>query len=140
VVCTGGYFAAGFIGTIGHGDNWDRIDPSNKHPFLVKDEGAARQLAQLYDFFTALPYWRMDPSQQMVRGNCICMAIPGEVYVVYVPSGGRVELDLTKAKPGMKARWYHAKEGKFHDAMPIAVGGWQQFEAPGNEDWALLVQ
>jgi hypothetical protein len=140
VVCAGGYFAAGFIGTIGHGDNWDRIDPSNKHPFLVKDEGAASQLALLYDFFTALPYWRMEPRQSLVRGNGICLAIPSEAYVVYAPSGGRIEVDLSSAKPAMKARWYHAGEGKFRDAGAVTAGGWQQFEAPDKEDWALLVR
>jgi hypothetical protein len=37
----GRVFAAGFIATLGHGDPWDRIDPANRHPFVVRDAGAA---------------------------------------------------------------------------------------------------
>src|ERR1041384_2810644 len=55
IACAGGYFAAGFNGTIGHADAWNRIDPPNRYDFTVKDEGAAAQLAALHDFFTALP-------------------------------------------------------------------------------------
>ena len=54
IVCAGGYFAAGFHGTIGHSDVWNRIDAPNHYTFTVKDEGAAAQLGALHDFFTAL--------------------------------------------------------------------------------------
>jgi hypothetical protein len=54
IVCAGGYFAAGFHGTIGHSDVWNRIDAPNHYTFTVKDEGAAAQLATLHEFVTAL--------------------------------------------------------------------------------------
>ncbi|HEX2747058.1 MAG TPA: DUF4038 domain-containing protein [Verrucomicrobiales bacterium] len=50
IVCAGGFFAAGFHGTIGHSDAWNRIDPSSHYTFTLKDEGAANQLRALYDF------------------------------------------------------------------------------------------
>jgi hypothetical protein len=56
IVCAGGYFAAGFHGTIGHSDVWNRIDAPNHYAFTVKDEGAAAQLGALHDFFAALPF------------------------------------------------------------------------------------
>ncbi|HZJ13644.1 MAG TPA: DUF4038 domain-containing protein, partial [Chthoniobacteraceae bacterium] len=59
IVCAGGYFAAGFHGTIGHSDVWNRIDAPNHYTFTIRDEGAAAHLAALHDFFAALPYWRM---------------------------------------------------------------------------------
>src|SRR5262249_13981790 len=61
IVCAGGYIAAGFHGTIGHSDIWNRIDAPHCYRFEVKDEGAAAQLGMLYDFWTRLPYWRMQP-------------------------------------------------------------------------------
>jgi hypothetical protein len=139
-VCAGGYFAAGFISTIGHSDVWDRLEPAAKHPFLLKDEGAPRQLALLYDLFAALPFWRMQPGQSMVRGNGICLAAPGEVYVVYLPEGGRVELDLASPKPGTTAQWFHPKDGTYRDPAPVRAPGWQPFEAPGAGDWVLLIR
>src|SRR6185369_13047038 len=61
IVCAGGSFAAGFHGTIGHSDVWNRIDTPNHYAFTVRDEGAAGQLAALYDFFARLPFARMQP-------------------------------------------------------------------------------
>lgn len=140
IVCAGGYLAAGFIATIGHSDNWDRIDPSSKHPFLVKDEGAASQLALLYEFFTALPFWRMEPSPSKLRGDGICFAVPGEVYVVYAPKGGRIEVNLETPKPGMNARWFHPGQGGFREAAQIIQAGWKAFQPPDDNDWTLLVR
>ena len=34
IVCAGGYFGAGFNGTIGHSDIWNRIDAPNRYFFL----------------------------------------------------------------------------------------------------------
>jgi hypothetical protein len=133
IVCSGGYVAAGFISTIGHSDVWDRIDPSSRHPFLVKDSGAGAQLALLYDFFQALPFWRMEPLPSAVRGNALCFAIPGEVYVVYAPHGGEFSVD-----PGSKpvnARWFNPRSGGFQAST--ATGA--TFTAPDGEDWALVV-
>jgi hypothetical protein len=61
IICAGGYFAAGFHGTIGHNDIWNRIDAPNHYTFQVKDEGAAGQLGILYKFFNELPFWKMQP-------------------------------------------------------------------------------
>ena len=46
IVCAGGYFAAGFHGTIGHSDAWNRIDAPNRYTFTVRDEGAAASWAR----------------------------------------------------------------------------------------------
>ncbi len=137
IVCAGGYLAAGFISTIGHGDNWDVIDPNSKHPFLVKDEGAAGQLALLYDFFTALPFWRMQPSPSQIRGNGICLAIPGEVYVVYLPRGGTpgsrpgicqtgAHCSLVPPKPRRIPRSFADNAGRM---AVLAGAGWQRLGA-----------
>ena len=133
IVCSGGYVAAGFISTIGHSDVWDRIDPTSRHPFLVKDSGAGAQLALLYDFFQALPFWRMEPIPSAVRGDALCFAVPGEVYVVYAPHGGEFSVD-----PGSKpvnARWFNPRSGGFQAST--ATGA--TFTAPDGEDWALVV-
>ena len=90
IVCAGGYFAAGFNGTIGHSDVWNRIDAPNRYPFTVRDEGAAASWARFYDFFTALPFWRMQPFEGVTGDAAVALAEPGKVYVVYLPRGGKV--------------------------------------------------
>ena len=138
IVSAGGHFAAGFISTLGHSDVWDRIDPANRHPFVVKDEGAAGQLGYLHDFFTALPFWRMQPQPERVRGDASCLALPGEVYAAYAPHGGRFSIDIDVAGQPV-TRWLNPRTGEFGAARPVS-SGWQQFQCPDEEDWALLVR
>jgi uncharacterized protein DUF4038/uncharacterized protein DUF5060/zinc carboxypeptidase/collagenase-like protein with putative collagen-binding domain len=139
IVCAGGYLSAGFISTIGHSDNWDRIDPASKHPFFVKDSGAAGQLALLYDFFQSLPYWRMEPLQEYVRGDALCFAARGEVYAIYLPHGGEILVSLELSDKLQTARWFNPRSGAFQPAASSGSGPWRSFIAPDREDWTLLV-
>jgi hypothetical protein len=140
IVCAGGYFAAGFNGTIGHSDVWNRIDAPNHYTFTVEDEGAAAQLGALQDFFAVLPFWRMQPFSG-VTGDAVALAEPGKAYVAYLPHGGSLTLDLTEARGAFNARWFNPRTGKFGEPFRVPEGnGRPNFEAPDNEDWALQLQ
>ena len=139
IVCAGGYFAAGFHGTIGHGDIWNRIDTPNRYPFTVRDEGAANQLGALYDFFTALPHWRMQPFESVTGDLAAALAEPGRLYVVYLPRGGRMTLDLGAVKGRLNAQWFNPRDGAFGEPFAATGGGQADFTAPDNNDWALLL-
>jgi hypothetical protein len=139
IVCAGGYFAAGFHGTIGHSDAWNRIDPTNHYTFSVRDEGAAAQLASLHEFFTALPFWRLQPSAG-VSGDVVALADPGEVYVVYLPQGGAVTLDLTERQGEFTARWFNPRIGQFQSSYKVQRAEKPRFTAPDTNDWVLLVE
>jgi hypothetical protein len=140
IVCAGGYFAAGFHGTIGHSDVWNRIDAPNRYTFTVKDEGAAAQLRALLDFFAALPFWRMQPFAG-VTGDTVALADPGKVYVLYLPHGGAVTTDLSAAQGSLTARWFDPRAGDFGQPMPVTPTTLrQEFRAPDTNDWALLLE
>jgi hypothetical protein len=140
IVCAGGYFAAGFHGTIGHSDVWNRIDAPNRYDFTLKDEGAAGQMALLYDFFTALPYWRMQPFGGVKGDAAVALAEPGEVYVVYLPKGGTLCVDLTGTQGRFRTRWFNPRGGKWTEAPETVGGGRPEFKAPDANDWALLLR
>jgi hypothetical protein len=89
IVCAGGYFSAGFNGTIGHSDIWNRLDRPNHYTFTVRDEGAGAQLGLLYDYFTALPVWKLEPFKGVRGPAVVALADPGNLYVAYLPAGGR---------------------------------------------------
>jgi hypothetical protein len=136
----GGYFAAGFHGTIGHSDAWNRIDAPNHYTFTVKDEGAAAQLGALHNFFAALPYWRMQPFASMT-GDAVALADPGKVYVVYLPHGGATTVDLSAAQGPLTARWFNPRTGEFGQPTPVAPTNLRQnLSAPDTNDWALLIR
>lgn len=139
IVCAGGYFAAGFNGTLGHSDAWERKDAPRRYPFVVKDEGAAGQMAVLYDFFTALPFGRMHPWPQ-VTGEAVALAAPGGVYILYLPHGGRATLDLGEVAGTFTARWFDPRRGTFGEPLEVRGGGPAEFTAPDSADWALLLE
>jgi hypothetical protein len=136
IVCAGGYFAAGFHGTIGHCDSWNRIDAPNRYNFVVQDQGAAGQLGLLYDFFTALPFWRMQPFEG-VTGDAVALAEAGQVYVVYLPHGGNAFVDLSAVKGRLTAQWFNPRDGKLSEPFEVAGGQRAEFHAPDDTDWVL---
>lgn len=140
IVCAGGYFAAGFHGTIGHSDAWNRLDSAHRgrYSFVVQDQGAAAQLAALYRFFTALPYWRMQPFAG-VKDPCLALAEEGRVYVVFAPRGGKVSLDLSSARGQFAARWFNPRTGEYLDGPRVEGAAWRDFFAPDQSDWTLLL-
>jgi hypothetical protein len=140
IVCAGGYLAAGFHGTIGHSDIWNRIDPPNRYTFTLQDEGAAAQLTALHDFFTALPYWRLQPHTGIQPADAIALADPGRLYVVYLPHGGEAELDLSAAPGEFSARWFDPRGGTYGEAFAVVGGGSRTLVAPDGKDWAVCVR
>ena len=78
----------------------------HRYSFVLKDEGAAAQLGILYDFFTALPFWQMQPWTGVAGETAVAVAKPGEAYAVYLPSGGKASLDLRAVASSLVGRWF----------------------------------
>lgn len=137
IVCGGGYFAAGFHGTVGHSDVWNRIDAPNHYTFRLESEGAAAQLGYLYHFFSTLPFWRMRPFEE-VSGDAVVLAEKGKAYVAFFPHGGELALDLGGTGK-MEVKWFNPRTGKFIKPSVIQGGMVQKFNAPDGNDWTLLL-
>ena len=46
-------------------------------------------------FMESLPFWEMEPANDVVQsGKAFCLAKRGEVYALYLPEGGEIEVDL----------------------------------------------
>ena len=140
IVCAGGYFAAGFHGTIGHSDAWNRIDPTNHYTFDIRDGGAARQLGFLHDFFATLPFWRMQPFDGVTGAEAIALVEPGKFYAVYLPYGGTISVNLNAAKETLTAQWFNPRDGRPAAPFEVKSSMSHQFEAPDGEDWVLKLR
>ena len=138
IVCAGGYLAAGFSGTLGQSDYWNRMDRPNRYTFLVQDQGAAGQLGTLYDFFTGLPFWRLRPFPG-VKGAAVALAEPGKRYVVYLPHGGAVKVDLSAATGSLTVRWFNPRTASFSPPSVARDGAPLEFRAPDDNDWVLIL-
>ena len=91
----------------------------------------------MVDFFTSFDWWKTDPHDELVDNGAYCLAKPGEVYAVYLPKGGKVNVKL---QPGTyEAHWVSALTGE-EVVLPAAEGpSWTSPEAPDANDWALFL-
>jgi len=119
IVCNGGYFQ--------YGDNLKRTTPGRTY------------CANLAYFFTKeTKFWRLDPHSEYVKqGTGYCTAIPGQEYVVYLPSGGRCMVDLLAGKGTFSVAWYNPQSGYYPDKSKIAGGKIASFAPPDPNDWVL---
>jgi hypothetical protein len=105
------------------------------------------------DFFrtNGVPFWEMRSADALV-GNTTgdnskwCLAKPGEVYVVYLPSGGTTSLDLTAASGRFTVRWFDPRRGgalRSGSVTEVTAGRTVAIGDPPDspaEDWAVLVR
>lgn len=139
IVCAGGYFAAGFSGTLGHSDVWNRIDAPNHYTFQVKDEGAAAQLAALYSLVTSLPFQRMQPLSG-VTGQALGLGDGEGHYLIYFPQGGKASLNFPADGKPENALWFNPRSGTAAGEFLTEARGNLTFSAPDTSDWALVIQ
>jgi hypothetical protein len=104
-------------------------------------EPAWTQLGGARAFMELLPFWEMEPHNELVvDGRAFCLAKPGHVYALYLPTGGTITVNLT-SNATFEAAWWNpanGKEGGFQN-MTTVRGGRQSLDAPGGGDWALRI-
>jgi hypothetical protein len=104
--------------------------------------------AQYYDdmqrarqFIESLPFWQMRPSNSLLTGGTgYALAQAGEAYLVYLPDGGSINLDLSASGNNFSAQWVNPRDGAAQDIAPVAGGGVRSFSAPDGNDWALVLR
>lgn len=69
-----------------------------------------------------------------------CLANPGNEYLVYLPTGGEVTVDLSTASGPLGVEWIHPVEGAVRSSEPIAGGAKRTLQAPFPGDAALYLQ
>ncbi len=114
--------------------------PSAWEPVWTQLGGARR-------FMESMPFWEMEPHNELVKngelakaGRAFCLAKPGYVYAIYLPSGGSITVTLAPNGRYDLAWWNPAngKDGEFTSRQTIS-GGPQRLTAPGSGDWALRI-
>ena len=57
-------------------------------------------------------------SHDELASSRYCLADPGREYLVYLPAGGRVTVDLSKAAGAFAVEWFHPETGETKHAGP----------------------
>jgi hypothetical protein len=105
------------------------------------------------DFFRdeKIPFWEMANANALVRNGDdsngrFCLAQRGSIYLVYLPNGGSVELDLSEDSGEFSIRWLDPREGgalvegsvaTVRSGQAVLLG-----EPPSNpeDDWLAVVR
>jgi len=69
-----------------------------------------------------------------------CLADPGREYLVYLPQGGGVTVDLSAATGALVVEWMDAAEGTVTRAEPTTAGRQQTLKAPFTGDAVLYLR
>jgi hypothetical protein len=87
---------------------------------------------------------RMDLARATPRSELAstryCLAVPGESYLVCLPQGGRVTLDLRSAPGDFTAEWLNPRDrgGRF-EPVPFAGSDYRSFAAPFEGPAVLFI-
>ncbi len=97
-----------------------------------------------------IPFWDMRNADALVGNpkndnSRYCFAKLGEIYLVYLPSGGASELDLSGATGAFDVKWFDPREGgPLQNGTLSAVHGGKLVSlgmppARASEDWVAIV-
>jgi len=95
--------------------------------------GAAARLAARVDLAAMVP---MDK----LASSGYCLASPGTAYLVYLPTGGTVTVDLSGANCMLTLQWIDPRTGRTHLGRPFLGGRRRLFAPPFRGDALLLIQ
>jgi hypothetical protein len=94
--------------------------------------------AHLVDFFTSFEWWKAEPHDELVSQGNYCLAKPGELYVIYLPHGGKASIALRNGS--YHGIWFDPLTGQKVPIPAVAGPIWTSGFAPGFHDSALLLQ
>jgi len=69
-----------------------------------------------------------------------CLAVPGKEYLVYLPEGGNVKVDLSAGKERFSVEWMHPITGKTVPGGSVDGGNWRTLNAPFRGDAVLYLR
>jgi hypothetical protein len=92
--------------------------------------GHTRLLAERVNLATLVPH----PES---ASTGYCLAHPGREYLVYLPNGGEVTVDLSAVSGPLAVEWIHAADGTNRPADDVAGGSRRSVKAPFAGDAVL---
>ena len=113
---------------VDHLTGLSRLDP--KWDPVRLSMGYARRFALRMDLARAVPHGELASSGY-------CLAQPGVEYLVYLPEGGDVTVDLSAGEGSFVAEWFDPTAGATARTLTVPGGGEQALTAPFEGDAVL---
>nr|PZN91918.1 MAG: hypothetical protein DIU52_00700 [bacterium] len=106
--------------------------------------GTGSHVAHLNRFVGRTGFYRLDVRNDLRTGGgpAYVLAAPGEEYVVYLPEGGSVRLQIEVGDRELDVEWYDPGTGALISGGRIPVGGQLEFAPPRDpdNDWVLHIR
>ncbi len=92
-------------------------------------------------FYENLPFPQMLPCNQLLSpaGN-LCSGMTGDVYALYLPVGGSINMDLSSEVSTFSLEWFDPRSGTIIDGGVVEAGAVRTLIAPDSQDWALVMR
>ncbi len=98
-----------------------------------------------------IPFWQMQPQDELIGNpqhdnSKYCLAAAGQVYVVYLPSGGTSDLDLSGASGDYTVQWFNPRSGgKLANGTMAKVTAGKSVSlgnppSDPDQDWVVVVR
>lgn len=105
------------------------------------------------EFFQAnhIPFWEMKNADVLIGNekndnSKYCLSKLGEVYVLYLPRGGEIDLDLGGVSGAFVVKWFNPRAGGVPvdgSVKSVQAGGKVSLGQPpadGSEDWVIVIR
>ncbi|MDP2895555.1 MAG: DUF6298 domain-containing protein [bacterium] len=109
----------------------ERLDP--------KWEPIRRSMGYTLRFANRMNLAEMAPDDALASGK-YCLVNPGFEYLVYLPSGGTVTVDLSAAKGALSVEWFDPSNDVTTTGEKVAGGGKREFISPFKGDAVLYLK
>jgi hypothetical protein len=107
------YFAGGYAVYYYNNTAWDVVKPDPEPPGM-------RRWQILKETLSSLPYWRMEPHNELAAGGA-CLVEPGGTYAFYVPGAGTA-VNLRGRGAAATAEWIDTWTGVHESAGTLEPG------------------
>jgi hypothetical protein len=105
----------------------------------LQSSGATYSMLNTKFFKDNTQYWLLEYHPEFYNAEP-GLANPGKEYVIYLPKGGSVTVDLSDASGSVKAEWYNPRTGVYTGQRTAEGGGNRTFGAPFSGDAVLLIK
>ena len=108
-------------------------------PNLSADENVRNSMGYTLKYSQLVDLLSMSPSSELCSSG-YCLINPGREYLVYLPTGGTVRVDLSAASGSFVASWFSPTTGQTTSGGTVSAGIPILFTSPIDGDAVLYLQ
>ena len=108
-------------------------------PNLSADENVRNSMGYTLKYSQLVDLLSMSPSSELCSSG-YCLINPGREYLVYLPTGGTVRVDLSAASGSFVASWFSPTTGRTTSGGTVSAGIPILFTSPIDGDAVLYLQ